>query len=92
MSRKFKFGYNMTSITGTLQTNLCPFMIIFNWILLRMRTLSDKTCRENQNSFYSQYLFLNHAIYQIMWKNVWHGQTGHRQYNTVQNIRNMHAR
>jgi len=62
MSRKLKFGYNMTNITGTLHTNQCPHMIIFHLILLRMRTLSDKTCRENQNTFYTQYLFLNCAI------------------------------
>jgi hypothetical protein len=32
--------------------DLCTFMIISLWILLRMKTLLDNICRENQNTFY----------------------------------------
>jgi hypothetical protein len=34
-----------------------------------MRTVSDKSCRENQNTLYIQYFcFENRAVYEIMWK------------------------
>ena len=32
--------------------DLCTFMIISRWILLRMRNVSDKSCRENQNTHF----------------------------------------
>jgi hypothetical protein len=34
---------------GHFHENLCTFVIIFRWILLRMRNVSDKICTENQN-------------------------------------------
>jgi len=40
----------MLKITGTLHED---FMIISRRILLRMRSVSDKICRENQNTLYS---------------------------------------
>jgi len=49
LSRKFKFDYNPTRITGTLLENLCTF-ILARSILRRMRDVSDKSCRENQNT------------------------------------------
>ena len=36
-----------------------------------MRNVSDKSCRQNQNTFYVQYLFFafeNRAVYEIMWE------------------------
>jgi len=41
----------LTSITGTLREDVCKFMIS-HLILLRMRNLSDKTCREAQNTHF----------------------------------------
>jgi len=41
-------------------------------LLLIMRNVSGRSCRENQNTFYFQLLFLsfeNRAVYEIMWKN-----------------------
>ena len=35
---------------GTLREDLCMFVIISCWIL-RMRNVSDKNCRENENTF-----------------------------------------
>jgi hypothetical protein len=32
--------------------DLCVFMIISQWILLRMRNVSDKICRKNQNTHF----------------------------------------
>ena len=50
LSRKFKFHYNPTGITGTLHNDVFTFMTISRQILLRMRTVSSKSCRENQNT------------------------------------------
>jgi hypothetical protein len=54
-----------------MQTN-----IIFNNIsvILGVRNVSDKGCRETQNTFYvQQFLFFseNCAVYEIMWTNVY---------------------
>jgi hypothetical protein len=47
-------------------------MIISRSVLLRMRTVSDKSCRENQNThFIFDNLFSeNRAVYEITWKNM----------------------
>jgi len=37
----------MTRTTGTLREDLYAFLIISRSVLLRMRNVSDKTCREN---------------------------------------------
>jgi hypothetical protein len=47
LSRKFKFHYNLTTITCTLRENVCIFMIMSRWIFLRMRNVWDKICRGN---------------------------------------------
>jgi hypothetical protein len=40
-------------------------------VLLILRTVSDKNCRENQNIFRVPELLLkNHAFYEIMWENI----------------------
>jgi hypothetical protein len=40
-------------------------------VLLRKRNDLDKSCRENQNTFYIEYLFFGHrAVNDIMWKNI----------------------
>jgi hypothetical protein len=48
--RKFKFHLSLAKITGTLHEDICTFMVISCWILLGMENLSDKSCRENQNT------------------------------------------
>jgi len=58
--------------TGTLHEDQYTFLIISRWILLRMRTVSDKTCRENQNT---HFVFNNpppenRAVYKILWENM----------------------
>jgi len=56
---------------GTLHKDKHKFVIISSSVLLRMRDVSDKSCRENLNthSIFNN-IFLKHAIYEIMWKNV----------------------
>jgi hypothetical protein len=50
VSRKLKFYENLARITGTLHEGLYTFMVISRWIISRMKSVSNKSCRENQNS------------------------------------------
>jgi hypothetical protein len=50
-AKKFKFHYNITRITGTLQEDLYTFLNIFRSVLLRIKNVSDKSRRKNQNIF-----------------------------------------
>jgi len=43
----------VTTITGTLHEDVCTFMIISCWILLRMGNVSDRSYRENQNTHFT---------------------------------------
>ena len=54
----------------TLHEDISAFMIISRWILLRMRNVLDKSCRENQNTNLMINIFFNHATYEIVWKNL----------------------
>jgi len=70
LSRKFKFHYNLTTITGTLHADRYTFLIISRSVLLRMRNVSDKSCRENQNTYFvfSNFFSEYRAVYEIMWE------------------------
>jgi len=48
LSRKFKFYFNMRRIESALHRDLCTFIIISRYILLRMRNISDKILEEIQ--------------------------------------------
>jgi len=52
LSGKFNFYQNLTRITGTLLEGVRTFLIISRSILLSMRNVSDKSCRENQNTHF----------------------------------------
>ena len=52
LSRKFKFRQNPKKITGTLHEDQNTFLIITRSLLLRMRNVSDKGCRENKNTHF----------------------------------------
>jgi hypothetical protein len=61
----------MTRITGTLHEGPSTFMKTSRWILLRVRNVSDKICRENQNTRFMSNNFIfskKLAVYEIMWK------------------------
>ena len=50
-----------------------PFFIIFCSFRLRMRNVSDKSCRKNQNTFCVQQPFFfseNRAVCEKIWKNI----------------------
>jgi hypothetical protein len=57
MWRKLKCHRNLTRITGTVIENVCTFMIISCWILLRMRNVSDGVVEKIRTHFYSTYFF-----------------------------------
>ena len=68
---KFKFHKNMTRIMGTLHEDQNTFLKVYCSFLLRMRNVANKTCREyyKTHTLYTITFFLNHAIYEITWKN-----------------------
>ena len=60
LSRKFKFHYNRTRITGTLHEDLCTFVIKSCSVLLGMRNVSEKVCRKFETHFmFNSVLFEN---------------------------------
>jgi hypothetical protein len=67
LSRKFKFNWNRTRITGTLHVDQYTLLIMCRTFLLRIKNISDKRYRLLCSIFF----FLeNHVVYEIMWKNV----------------------
>jgi hypothetical protein len=52
LSRKFKFHQHLTRTTGTLQEDKYIFLVISRSVLARRRNVSDKSYRENQNSYF----------------------------------------
>jgi hypothetical protein len=70
---------------GTLHEDLCTFMVITRWILSRMRNVSDKSCRENQNTHFMFNSFFPKIVpFMRQCGKIWYSRTGHRwQYNTA---------
>jgi len=57
-------------MTGTLHEGLCTFMIVYRRSLLRVRSVTDKSCRENQNTHFVCSSFIRKCgVYEITWKN-----------------------
>jgi hypothetical protein len=55
---------------GTLHEELCTFMITSPSILVRMRNVLEKICRESQRHILcSTSFFQKSCLYEIMWKN-----------------------
>jgi len=61
----------MTRITVTSYEDVSTF-IISRWILHIMGNISHTICSENQNTYFmfSNFFPENHAVYEIMWKNM----------------------
>jgi len=56
--RKFKFHSNRTRITGILRVDHYTSLIISRSVLVRIRNVSGKICREHQNTrFLSSNIF-----------------------------------
>ena len=60
----------MTRVTSILHEDQCTFFIISLSVFLRMRNISNKYCRgnENTNFVFNYFFFESRAIYEIMWK------------------------
>ena len=61
LSKKFKFHFNMTRMTGTLREDLFEFLFISRSVLLRMKILK-KNCTENQNIFLFDFVFRKSCV------------------------------
>ena len=56
---------------GTFHKDQYKFLVTSRSFLLRMRNLSDKSCRENQNTLlYSITFFESRAVSEMVWKNI----------------------
>jgi len=65
------FITNMTTIIGILHEYLCTFMMVPQWILLRVINVSNIICKENQKTHFMFINFSkNYAVYETMWKNM----------------------
>jgi len=62
----------MTRITDTIHEDPYTFLIISRTFLLRMRNVSNRSCRENQSAhfIFSNFFSENRAFDEIMWKNI----------------------
>jgi len=69
---KLKFNLISDKNNGTLHEDRRTFVIISRWTLLRMRTVSDKSCRENRNThfIFNNYFGKSCAVYELMWR-IW---------------------
>jgi len=62
----------MTRIAGILHRDHYALITISRSIILRVRNVSGKNCRENQNThfMYNNFFFEHRAVYDIMWNNI----------------------
>jgi len=66
LPRKCKFHENSTRIKDTLHEEKFTFLIISLSVLLRMKNVSSKSCRENLNTHFMFSIFLNPALCEII--------------------------
>ena len=52
VSRICRENSNLTRTTCTLHEAPCNYMTVFRWMLLRMINISDKGCRDNQDTHF----------------------------------------
>ena len=58
-------------MTGALHEDLCAFVITSHTILLSMRNVSGRSCRENQNEHFVKndvFFSENRVVYETVWK------------------------
>jgi hypothetical protein len=65
---KIQVSLKSDNNNGTLHEDLCTFMIVSRSILLRMKNISDKSCRENQNTHFISITFSRKSC--RLWDNV----------------------
>jgi len=79
LSRNFKLHWYMTRITRSLHEDVCTVMIVGSSVLLRIRNVSDNSCRENQNIFYINNVYSNMEIIMRWCGKIGYSRTGHNQ-------------
>ena len=60
----------MTRITGALREDVSTFIIVHRLFLRRMRKIAEEIKTRILCSITFFFLFENHAVYEIMWKNM----------------------
>jgi hypothetical protein len=70
--KKSKFYFELTRITSTLLEDRYAFLIISGLVLLIMRNILDKSCKENQNTVCVQNFFriscrLKHHVQNVVY-------------------------
>jgi hypothetical protein len=66
-----KLNWNKKRIRGTLHEDQYTFLITSRSVLKRKKNVSDRSCRESQNTYFmSKNVFFNCGIYEIAWKNI----------------------
>ena len=63
---KIKVFFSVTRITGPLHEDVCEFVTVCGWVMLRMRNVADRICTENQNT---HFVFSNFKLY-TLWDNI----------------------
>ena len=78
--KKFKFCYILTTIIGTIHEDRYTFLFISPSVFLRMKIISDRSCRENQitHFVFSNVFSEKRVVYEIMWKKLLLSGAGHR--------------
>jgi hypothetical protein len=66
--KKFQVSLKSDKNNGHFYEDVFTFMTISRWFILRMINVSDKICRENQNTFCVQYPFFRKSC--RLWNNV----------------------
>jgi hypothetical protein len=72
-AEKIQISLKSDKNNGILPEDQYTFMNISHSVLLRMRNISGKRCRENQNTHFTLrnfFFFENRAIYVMTWKNM----------------------
>ena len=70
-AEKIKVSLKRTRIRVILSEGKHTFVIISRSFLLRMRNVSDNSCRENQNTHLCSITFFeNRTVYEKMWNNI----------------------
>ena len=63
------------------------FFIISRSVLLRVKSVSDYSCRRNQNTFCSQYLFFKKKKGRVIYETMWNTVQPDRRQVTIQCMR-----
>ena len=71
---KLQVSLKLDKNKGYLHEDKYSFVIVSRPFLLRMRKISGRNCRENQNTHFifsnPFFFFENRPVYEIMWKNI----------------------